>query len=120
VCSYSSHLVAQISPDGALQLGSSFAHEIAQVVQIIAGGNTKLADKILGSRLEIAIVSLGLLIRSAKVCIGRDGRGALEPLQARLGLGLRVGIEVPPSKVLIRRDALLGSELGSGVVGRLF
>lgn len=109
---------AEVGPDGALQLRGALAEGAAQVLEVVAGRDAEAADKVLGGRLEVAVVVDGrvVLVGPAEVGVGRDGRGALEALEARLGLGLGVGVVVAPAKVLVRRDALLGAELGAGKV----
>lgn len=84
----SSHSAAQIAANGALKLAGSFAKHLLQVLEVIAGRDAKFADKVLGRSLNVAVLLRLLLIVTAKVGIGRNGRGALEALQACLGLGL--------------------------------
>lgn len=112
-------LVAKVAADGTLQSRRALAHQVAQVLQVVAGSDAKLTHKVLGGRLQIAVVLLFLLLGAAKVRVGRDGRRAVESLEARLGLGLRVGVIGTLAKILVRRDTLLGAKLGAGVVVRV-
>lgn len=74
-------LTAQISANGALQPRSALANHLRQVLEVVAGGDAKLADKVLGCRLQVAIVAGGgLLLGTPKVGVGRDGRRTLETL----------------------------------------
>lgn len=62
---------AQVAPDGALQLGRPLAHELCQVLEIITGREPKLADKVLGGSLEVAVLTRGhFLVGSAKISVG--------------------------------------------------
>lgn len=116
-----SRLAAEISADGSLQPCGALADDVAQVLQVITGRDAEAAHKVLGSGFEVSIVFAHILIlRTTKVGVGRDGCGALEALKSCLGLGLCVGVVVTATKVLVRRDALLGAEFGaSKVVGFL-
>ena len=63
-------LVAQISPDRSLQLGRAIAKRVGQVIQVVASGDTKATHKVLGRRLEVAVILLGLVVGTAEVGIG--------------------------------------------------
>lgn len=86
-------LVAKVRSDGSLEPGGHLARHLCQVLEIITGRDAKLAHKVLGRRLEIAILLLRLILRSSKVSIGRDGTRALEALESGLGLSLGVGVK---------------------------
>lgn len=110
-------LVAQVAPDRALQLGRALSQHLGQVLQVVTGGDTEFPHKVLGGALQVAIVlAVVLLLGSAEVGVGRDGRGALEALQAGLGLGLRVGVVLALAEELIGGDSLLVPELASRIV----
>ena len=87
------NLVVKVVPNRTLQLGGTVAQHARQVLEIIAGGDTELADEVFGGSLEIAVVlntSGSLLIfGTAEVRVGRDGLRAFEALQTCLGFGLR-------------------------------
>ena len=80
---------AKVRPDSTLQLCSTFANNVAQVLEVVARCYAKAAHKVLSSGLEITVIlAIVFVLRSAKVRVGRDGCGALETLQSRLGLVL--------------------------------
>jgi hypothetical protein len=87
------NLVVKVVPNRTLQLGSTIAQHARQVLEIIASGDTELADEIFGGSLEITVVfdasSALLVLGAAEVGVGGDGLGAFEALQACLGFGLR-------------------------------
>jgi hypothetical protein len=113
------HSVVQIIPDGTLQLGSTLTKHTRQVLQIIACGDSKLANKVLRSRLQVAVVlhaaSALLIFGAAEVSVRRDGIGAFESLQARLGFGLCGRVVGAFAEELVGRDAFLDAELLAGV-----
>ena len=112
----SPHHSTQVIPNSPLQPAGAFTQQMRQVLQVVTGRNTELADEVLGRALEIAVVlSRVLVLRPAEVGVGRDGAGSLEPLEAGLGLGLGVGVEGALAEELVRRYGLLGAELGAGV-----
>jgi hypothetical protein len=89
---------------------------VRQVLQVVAGRDAEFAHKVLGRALEVAVVLPAVvLLGPAKVGVGRDGAGALEALEAPLGLGLRARVEGALAEELVRRDGLLGAEFGAGV-----
>ena len=106
----------KVGPDSALQPTSTLAQKVGKVLQVVAGGDTKLPDEVLSCGLQVAVI-LGrvVLLRAAEVGVGRDGGGALESLQSGLGLGLCVGIEGTLAEELVRRDGLLAAKLVAGV-----
>ena len=87
------NLVVKVVPNRTLQLGGTVAQHARQVLEIIAGGDTELANEVFRGSLEIAVVldtsSTLLVLGAAEVGVGGDGLGAFEALQARLGFGLR-------------------------------
>lgn len=95
------HLVAQVAPDRALQLSGTLTQDLGQVLEVITGRNSKFANEVLSSRLQVAILLGGLLLSASEVRIGRDGCGTLESLQSGLGLGLTVGVELALAEELI-------------------
>ena len=96
-------LAAKVGADSALKLSSTLAQHVGQVLQIVTGRDTKLANKVLGGSLEIAVILLSLLLFGpAKIGVGRNGRGTLEALQPGLGLGLRVGVKAALAEELVR------------------
>lgn len=107
------NLAPEVAPDGALEAGSAFAESLGELLQVVAGRDAKLADQVLGSALEVAVVvgRANVLLGPAEVGVGRDGRRALEALQPRLRLGLNRRVEVTLAKELIRRNRLLRAEL---------
>ena len=113
------NLVVKVVPNRTLQLGSTIAQHARQVLEIIASGDTELADEIFGGSLEITVVfdasSALLVLGAAEVGVGGDGLGAFEALQACLGFGLRGGVVGAFAKELVGRDALLDAELFAGV-----
>lgn len=110
-------LAAEVGANSALQLRGALPDNVAQILQIIAGGDAKPTHKVLGRRLQVSIVLHGiLLVGSAEVGIGRNRGGAFEALESRLCLGLGVGVEGATSKVLVGRDTLLGAKLGASEV----
>lgn len=109
-------LVAQVAPDCALQLGRALSQHLGQVLEVVAGGDAEFPHKILGGGLQVAVIlAVVLLLGSAEVGVGGDGRGALEALQAGLGLGLRVGVVLALAEELVGGDALLVAELASRI-----
>ena len=63
----------------ALEFGSPFTKHVGKVLEIVAGSQTEFANKVLSSCFQITIIFLGdIVLRSTKVCIGRDGCGAFE------------------------------------------
>jgi hypothetical protein len=75
---------------------------MCQILQVIASGDSKLADKVLGGTLQIAIILTSVfLFRSTKISIRRDGRGALKTLKPLLSLGLCIWVEGSFAKELI-------------------
>lgn len=110
-------LRVQVGPDGTLQPGCTLAQGAGKVLEIIASSDSELADKILGRRLEVAIVILDLLILGpSKVGVGGDGGGTLKALEARLSLGLRVGVKRALAEILVGRDTLLVAEFGARIL----
>ena len=108
----------QVRADGALQLGGALAQHVRQVLEVVGRGDAEAAHKVARRRLEVAVTTgaprsvLGpVVLGPAEVGVARDGRGALESLQARLGLGLRARVEGAPAEELVRGDALLRAEL---------
>jgi hypothetical protein len=113
------NLVVKVVPNRTLQLGGTVAQHARQVLEIIAGGDTELANEVFRGSLEIAVVldasSALLVLGAAEVGVGRNGLGAFEALQACLGFGLRGGVVGAFAKELVGRDALLDAELFAGV-----
>jgi hypothetical protein len=108
--------LTQIIPNSPLQPPRPLADQVRQVLEVVAGRDAELADEVLGRALEVAVVlARVVLLGAAEVRVGRDGAGALEPLQALLGLGLRVRVEGALAEELVRRDGLLLAEFGAGV-----
>ena len=125
--SITSPLTPQISPDRPLQPPRPLPNDLRQILQVISSGNTKAANKVLGRRLEVAVVlathtttaaahAALILLVAAKVGVAGNGLGALEALQARLGFGLRAGLEHALAEELVRGDGLLRAELLARVV----
>lgn len=107
-------LVVEIRPDRALQLAGTLTNHVGQVFQIVSSCDSKLAHKILGSRLEVTIVLNLLFLLPSKVGIRGDGRGSLESLESRLGFGLSIGVVGALAKVLVGGDGLLRAKLAAG------
>ena len=112
-------LILQIIPDSTLQLRCPIPKHTRQILQIIASGNPEAPHNVLGRGLEIAVLasSAGTLFVfwTAKVCVGGDGLGAFETLQAGFGFGLGGWIEAAFAEELVGRDAFLCAELFAGV-----
>lgn len=67
-------LRVQIIPDSALQLARALAEQISQILQIVAGGNAKLAHHVFGDGFQIAIIIFGeLVLGAAEVSVAGDG-----------------------------------------------
>lgn len=96
------YLASEIGANGTLKLGGTLTQHMGQILQVIAGGDAEFADKVLRSRLEIAVVFFNFLLWSPKVGIGRNRRRAFEPLQSSLGFGLSIGVERSLAEVLVR------------------
>lgn len=62
-------LVTEVRANGSLEACGTFADNIAQILQIVTCCDAKLADKVLGSRLQIAVFLLGFILWSTKVCV---------------------------------------------------
>lgn len=110
---------AEVRTDGSLEPRGTLSQDMAQVLEVIAGRDAKLANKVLGRRLEVAVLLLDFPLWPSKVSVGGNGRGTLKSLQPSLGLGLGVGVKRSLAKVLVRGNALLRAKLGARVVLRV-
>lgn len=108
------NLTVQIPRHGTPQFPPTLAGHVDQVLEVVAGRETEFANKVLGRGFEVAVLAVleagHVVLGAPKVGVGRDARRALEPLKARLGLGLDVGVERTAAEKLVGRYALLGPE----------
>jgi hypothetical protein len=82
-------LTVEVTPDGTLKPRSTLTQHLRQVLQVISSRNSKLAHKVLRCTLKITIIiSTGFLLRTSKVCVGRNGGCSFESLQSLLSFGL--------------------------------
>ena len=64
------HLRVEIIANSALQPRGALAKEVGQVLNVVAGGDAELADKVLCGALEVAVVVLGRVVFGPpKVCV---------------------------------------------------
>ena len=108
----------QVTPDRTLQARADLTHGGAQTLQVVGGSNAKSAHEVARGRLHVTVAGAAVtavlgqvVLGPAEVGVAGDAGRALEALQARLGLGLRVRVEGALAEELVRRDALLIAEL---------
>lgn len=93
-----------------------------QVLQIVTGRDTELADKVACRALQVAVVAVveraagTILLGPAKVGIAGDGGGALEALQAGLGFRLCTRVEGGAAEELVGGNALLVAEFAACIL----
>lgn len=67
-------LASEVVADGALQPRGTLAQGTGQVLQVVTSSDAELANEILGSSLQIAVVvDLLLVLGSSKVSVRRNG-----------------------------------------------
>lgn len=63
-------LRVQVVANSTLQFAGTLTKQVRQVLEIIASGDAKLADKVLSGGLEVTVVVLwNVVFRAAEVCI---------------------------------------------------
>lgn len=112
-------LTVQKRPHSPSQLISRLPSQRSHILQIISRRNAKLPNKVLRRALKITILATrtNLIFVTTKVGIARDGRGALEPLEAPFGFGLRIGVELVAPEEFVAPDAFLCAEFVAGGCG---
>jgi hypothetical protein len=76
-------LRVQVVANSALKLPCALTQHVRQVLEVVACGDAKFADKVLGCALKVTVVILGnVVLGAAKVCVRGDGGCTFETCNA--------------------------------------